>query len=39
MGGGIRMRDVVLAGVLVGMGVLLAKLLPDIRRYVKISRM
>jgi hypothetical protein len=33
------MRDVVLVGVVVGVGVLLARLMPDIRRYVKISRM
>ncbi len=37
--GGIRMRDVVLVGVVVGVGVLLAQVLPDIKRYVRISRM
>jgi hypothetical protein len=33
------MRDVVLVGVVVGIGVLFARVLPDIRRYVRISRM
>ena len=33
------MRRVILFGLMVGLGSLVAKSLPDIRRYIRISRM
>ncbi len=39
MRGGISMRNVVLIGLGVGFGALVIRMLPDIGRYIKISRM
>jgi hypothetical protein len=35
----IRMRRFILYGLMVGLGTLVARSLPDIRRYIRISRM
>lgn len=39
MSGGIRMRNIVLIGLGVGVAYLVIRMLPDIGRYIKISRM